>query len=298
MQPLPATTGWLYLQCHPSQIQRSGYFSGKGYGEIKEPSVNILNSDILKQFTDETEIVKLIGGQNESFRVGSVVLKKVYDHKEYLWIAEVLKDIDLSDVFLAKPLKAKNGEFIVENFGATAYFPKSQHDFDVANTLQLCRSLNEKIKHIQKPESTDEINNPWKKAQKIAWEAESHSSYPEEIQALLNLRKPINLPVQLVHIDLAQNILKNNLNQYAIIDFTPAFFPKEYAEAVIIIDSIAWHHAPLSTIDYLEINTELTYQLLLRALIFRLAVPLCNPSTTEYHSQKSAFQSLLKYFLF
>lgn len=260
--------------------------------------MNILNSAIANQFTDETEILKLIGGQNESFRVGSVVLKKVYDPNEYLWIAKVLKDIDFSDVFLAKPLKSKNGEFIVENFGATAYFPKSKHDFNVSNTLQLCRSLNEKIKHIQKPESTDEINNPWKKAHKIAWETESNNSFPDKIQALLNLRKPLSLPVQLVHIDLAQNILKNNLNQYAIIDFTPAFFPKEYAEAVIIIDSIAWHQAPLSTIDYLEINTELSYQLLLRALIFRLVVPLCNSSTTEYHCQKSAFQSLLKYFLF
>ena len=258
----------------------------------------MLHSVILKQFTNETKIVKLIGGQNESFRVGSVVLKKVHDPKEYLWIAEVLKDIDFYDAFLVKPVKAKNGKFIVENLGATNYFTKSKHDFNVANILQLCRSLNEKIKHISKPEWIDEPNNPWKKAQQIAWETESNNAYPEEIQALLNLRKPINLPVQLVHIDMAQNILKNDLNRYAIIDFTPAFFPKEYAEAIIVIDSIAWHQAPWSTIDYLGINTELSYQLLLRALIFRLVVPLCNTSTTQYDSQKSAFQSLLKYFLF
>ena len=258
--------------------------------------MNILNSTIAKQFTNETEIVKLMGGQNESFLVGSVVLKKVHNPEEYLWIVEVLKDINFYDALLVKPVMAKNGKFIIENFGATNYFPKSKNDFNVANTLQLCRSLNEKIKHISKPEWMDKPNNPWKKAQKIAWETESNYSYPDEIQELLNLRKPLSLPVQLVHIDLAQNILKNLLNQYAIIDFTPAFFPKEYAEAVIIIDSIAWHQAPLSTIDYIEINPELSYQLFLRALIFRLVVPLCNSSKTEYHAQKSAFQSLLKYF--
>ena len=54
----------------------------------------------------------------------------------------------------------------------------------------------------------------------------------------------------------------------------PGFYPKEYAEVLLVSDSIAWFDEPVESLNQLQIKEEVTFQLLLRAVLFRLSVPL------------------------
>ena len=76
---------------------------------------------------------------------------------------------------------------------------------------------------------------------------------------------------QIIHADMCGNILFTADLPPLVIDFSPAYGPKEYAEAILVADAIAWEHAPVALINDLP-QTAYTKQLLLRATNFRLIV--------------------------
>ena len=112
----------------------------------------------------------------------------------------------------------------------------------------------------------------------LAW---GKTAIPEEFNAqatrilepLFSWWKNIELPLQLIHTDLSGNIIFDG-NDPVIIDFIPGYFPKEYAEVLLVSDSIAWFDEPVESLNQLQIKEEVTFQLLLRAVLFRLSVPL------------------------
>jgi uncharacterized protein (TIGR02569 family) len=95
---------------------------------------------------------------------------------------------------------------------------------------------------------------------------------------LIRLLKPINLKNQLIHGDMTSNILFHSTLPPAVIDLSPYWHPAQYAEAIIVVDSIVWDNAPDTIIKELDDTFE-TYQLLLRAAMWRIK------TTEEYISQ-------------
>ncbi|MES7204587.1 hypothetical protein U6Q21_12495, partial [Cutibacterium acnes] len=77
--------------------------------------------------------------------------------------------------------------------------------------------------------------------------------------------------LQWVHADLAGNILFDELLPPVIIDFSPWIAPVGYAEAILVCDCIAWQGSEVSEIELLP-NTDFYNEMLIRAVIFRLAV--------------------------
>ncbi len=75
---------------------------------------------------------------------------------------------------------------------------------------------------------------------------------------------------QLIHGDLAGDILFAEGLDPGIIDFSPYVRPVGYAVAIMAVDAMAWHAAPPAIIDPLDDVAELG-QMLRRALVFRLA---------------------------
>lgn len=255
----------------------------------------MLNQTILK-FSSHQKIEKLKGGQEQAIKAGHLVLKPVDDEDEYLWIADVLNNLDTTNINIAKPVLSLHGNYIEDGFGATEFFSNIGHTYDIDLGLRLCRQLSERLKHITKPSFLFEnLNNPWKKAHYLAWNEISLSNLPNELLFLINLRKPLDFPNQLIHTDLTGNILIDKNGSTCIIDFTPSFFPKEYAEAIMIVDYVSWHNAPLSMINKMNLPELISHQFILRALIFRMSVSIFMSSIdieTTFQEELKQYQKL------
>lgn len=91
-------------------------------------------------------------------------------------------------------------------------------------------------------------------------------------QLLGKVRLHDNYTMQIVHSDLSGNILFDDVFAPLIIDFSPKIAPVEYAEAILIIDCIAWQGSPMSHLKEF-MNTEFRQEMVIRALIFRLSIP-------------------------
>ena len=85
------------------------------------------------------------------------------------------------------------------------------------------------------------------------------------------------LEVPFIHSDLAGNILFS-FNKAVIIDISPDFRPIEYANTLLVTDSIAWHGEDIQSMNLLPYGEELKRQLQIRAIMFRLCVSLFHTS--------------------
>ena len=73
---------------------------------------------------------------------------------------------------------------------------------------------------------------------------------------------------QLVHADLAGNVLLDAAGVPFVIDLSPAWRSPLWAEAVCVLDAVLWHGAPVDALD--EWRAGAHRQAMLRAALFRL----------------------------
>lgn len=261
-----------------------------------------MNLESIAKFTIVNSAQRLAGGQNESLRVGNLVLKQVYEAEKYIWLGTSLNQIDFRDLQVAVPVKSRQGNFVEDNIGATEYFEAQFFSDRLGQKLKACRKLNSIISNISKPSGFDSWENPWTKAQGIAWSQSTSSDLeiPAEIKSLLNMRSRLEMPNQLVHVDLAGNILFDKNENPVVIDFTPGFYPKEYAEVLLLVDSIAWYNASIDSLKLSDLPQDLKKQLVLRALIFRLSVPLFmekSVTAKDFQANYDGYRSVVEQFL-
>lgn len=259
-----------------------------------------IEEEIIRKFSMAENIQELEGGQGESVKAGQLIIKPVHDEEEYIWISNVLTNLNFSDLNIAKPIFSLAGNYIENGFGATHYFNNIGHIYDVNKNLELCRKLNQILQNVSKPPTLfDNLNNQWKKAHFLAWHGKENKALPDELQLLMSLRVDIDLPEQLIHVDLAGNILVNKYNETCIIDFTPGFYPKEYAEAILLVDSVSWYQAPINFLNEIRLDKKIVFQLILRALIFRMSVSLLSePSlykNERFYDQLNSFKKVYNY---
>jgi len=77
------------------------------------------------------------------------------------------------------------------------------------------------------------------------------------------------MPSQIVHGDLAGNVLFSDGLPPAIIDFSPFWRPVGYAEAIVVVDALLDHEEGMEVMMLGRPGGEWV-QMLVRALIFRL----------------------------
>ncbi|RFS14620.1 hypothetical protein [Emticicia sp. C21] len=232
--------------------------------------------EILDLFGISGKTEKLTGGQGQSIRVGDFVLKPIEETAKYSWIGEALASISTYDLAIAKPIKSKNGNFVESGYGVTQYLTGDFFIGRIEEKIKACQIINQLLKSIKIPEDWVHWSSPWQWANRIAWEEASlpdnaDSKSCKIIEAIKAEYKPIDLPEQLIHSDLAGNILFNG-NTPVIIDFSPEFRPSAYAEILLITDSIAWHQEKAESLWILQHPKALIMQLAVRAIVFRLAV--------------------------
>ena len=235
------------------------------------------------------------------WRCGEVVLSTVADHARAAWSARVRETLFVDGVRLARPVRSTDGRYVVSGWRADTFVagtPEPRHDEVVSAAVR----LHEATGKLERPRFlTQGPTTPWSDvdvfivADRSAWEERPLASVPpgartapppadgqrsvELIDQLATLRKPTKSPNQLVHGDLYGTVLFIGTAAPGITDITPYWRPASWAAGVVVVDALSWGEADDGLIERWNALPEWP-QMLLRALMSRLAVHALHPRST------------------
>lgn len=216
----------------------------------------------------------LAGGRGQSFRVGDVVVKPADDWQEAEWSARVFADLLATAEFrVPRPCRSREGLFVVEGWTASEFLEGQEGPAgNWAPLIAASRAFHQALRHLPRPGFLDQRRDPWAIADRVAWDEKpppSSTDADELLARLLVLKKPVEAVSQLVHGDLTGNVMFHASLPPAVIDFSPYWRPVAYAEAVVVIDGLLYHHAEPELIERV-LRGDDGLQMLVRALVFRL----------------------------
>jgi uncharacterized protein (TIGR02569 family) len=246
--------------------------------------------------------VPLGAGWEGGWRCGEVVLTMVADHARAAWSAKVRETLFVDGVRLARPVRSTDGRYVVAGWRADTFVvgtPEPRHDEVVSAAVR----LHEATAKLERPRFlTQPPVAPWGDvdvfiaADRAAWEERPLQSWPSAarvspgssdgqrsidlINQLAVLRRPTKNPSQLVHGDLYGTVLFAGTAAPGITDITPYWRPASWAAGVVVVDALSWGDADDGLIERWSTLPEWP-QMLLRALIFRLAVHALHPRSTS-----------------
>ncbi|WP_454296590.1 aminoglycoside phosphotransferase [Salana multivorans] len=240
--------------------------------------------DVLDRFAVPDDVERLDGGQGCSVRAGDLALSPDRDPVLQEWLspvqARLAYELDLAPgrhpLRLVMPVPARDGEWVVDGWAATRFEPGVVvcHDLDLV--LATGRLLHAHLASAV-PECPALLASPptspsrWDRAEALAFtpRAQWPSDLPAPVRTLGALLDDTPLgPSQLVHRDLASNVLLDPRGSALVIDLSPAWRPVLWAEAICVVDCVLWHDAPLTALDAWRTGRE--RQAMLRALLFRM----------------------------
>lgn len=237
------------------------------------------------------------------WRCGEVVLTMVADHARAAWSAKVRETLFVDGLRLARPVRSTDGRYVVSGWHADTFVagtPEPRYDEVVSAGVR----LHEATAGLERPRFlTQAPVPPWTDvdvfavADRAAWDERPLQALPlgappiessedrdrslELLGQLARLRKPTKSSNQLVHGDLYGTVLFAGASAPGITDITPYWRPSSWAAGVAVVDALSWGEADDGLIDRWDGLPEWS-QMLLRALMFRLAVHVLHPrSTTE-----------------
>ena len=114
------------------------------------------------------------------------------------------------------------------------------------------------------------------------------------IEQLVDLREPVDLPNQLIHSDLCNNILFHPELPPAVIDISVQWRPKAFADAIAVTDAIGWFGAGDDALTVLR--SDIGRQLAIRAALFRLgsALILFDGHDDRLATEVAVYESIVK----
>lgn len=239
------------------------------------------------------------GGEGRSIKVGDCVLKPINNEARYSWACDLLLRLMREGFRISEPKRAINGSFVFNGWGASSYEPGEHILGRWHEKLQVTRSFHtmlNQLDHSPMPPSNDN----WSQAHEIAWQQEPIPSafdlqISDVIESFFTNYQPLQRSNGIIHSDICGNILFHESLSPCIIDFSPAYGSKEYAEAIMVADATTWEGAPVEIVQMLPYS-EHYRQLLLRAINFRLIVAaLFEPrNVDEFEKECREFESIIK----
>jgi uncharacterized protein (TIGR02569 family) len=216
---------------------------------------------------------RLPGGQGDTWRAGDIVLKPA-EGDATLWRAPVLDSLPGSPDFrVARPLRTRDGEWICDGWEAMWAVPGEPDPRRVDDVVRTGAAFHQAVARVPRPSFLDLRDDPWAYADRLAWNepTPTGATAPSPLlEPLFAARHPVHLPAQIVHGDLAGNVLFADGLTPAIIDWSPYWRPPAWASAVAVVDALCWHGAQPAVIDRWAHLPEWG-QMLIRALIYRIA---------------------------
>lgn len=227
---------------------------------------------VLSAFGLSGEPVLLAGGQGGTFAVGDAVLKPSTDAVLDEWTARVTTDLTPDGFRVARPLAAGTAH-VVDGWTAWERVAGEHrlHGGPWRDAVAVADRFTAALRAVDRPlpELPDTV---WKQADRMAWdETPAHWRGPGAVvlDRLQALKRPVSAAEQLVHGDLAGNLLWQPTLPPAVIDLTPYRRPAGYASALLVVDAVLSYGAGLDLLDLVADPVQLD-QVVLRALLFRL----------------------------
>jgi uncharacterized protein (TIGR02569 family) len=233
------------------------------------------------------DAVPQAGGQGASIRLAGAVLKPVHDATEEAnWSAATADGLaPFAGFRVPRPLRTPDGRYVVDGWCGAEYLPAEPGPAGRwAELLAAGRAFHAALRDLPRPDFLSRRTHRWAVADRVAWGeiawGERDSASRVEVRpelrpvlgSLVAARRPVGGPAQLVHGDLAGNVLfpvGEVGGAPVVIDFSPYWRPVGFAEAVVVVDGLLWYDAPDELIGWGAADPDWA-QLLLRALIFRL----------------------------
>jgi uncharacterized protein (TIGR02569 family) len=217
------------------------------------------------------------------WRCGEIVLKPVEDKARTMWLVRAFDRIDATDLRIARPVRSTDGRSIIAGWTANRYLPglpELRFDDVVLASVKLHRATVGLPRPIFLSQRTD-IDAV---ADRIAWEEVElpldETKGGRWFEVLAGARRPVQLPDQVVHGALLGKVLFDGRAAPGIVDFIPYYRPAEWGSAVVAVDALAWGGADIELLHRWSHLPQWS-QLLLRAMLFRLAASALNPRSTR-----------------
>jgi uncharacterized protein (TIGR02569 family) len=226
--------------------------------------------------------VRLPGGQGTTWRAGPVVLKAADSVRAGNWFAEVYDALSGPGFRVPRPVRTLTGEWVVRGWTAYQWVPGTAADWSGVSPrwpglIAVSRGLHAALRGVPVPAWRARVENPWTIGDEVAWGERDPAPLlgPAAgplaglVRRLLAALRPVDQPSQLIHADLAGNVLFAAGLPPAVIDFSPLERPAGLPLAVVAVDTLMWHGASPEVLEYLSGEPD-AGQLLARALIYRL----------------------------
>lgn len=244
----------------------------------------IPSDHVLDLFAVPGDLQPLPGGRGDSVLAGDLVLSPGRDplvagtlNPRLARLAVGFDSRPRRDLRIAMPIPARDGSWVVDGWSASRYEPGSRRCTDVSVVRATGSLLHAELAVTVEewPLAAQAPRSRWDRAERIAFggDAPDLSGYllgqTEFAQELLALRTGEVLGGnQLVHGDLAGNVLLDATGIPVVIDFAPYWRPVRWADAVCVLDLVMWSGADPSLLQ--DWTSGPARQAMLRAAIFRV----------------------------
>ena len=231
---------------------------------------------------DGAEPVRLAGGQGTAWRAGQMVLKPADSLREGRWFAEVYDALTGPGFRVPRPVRAVTGDWVAHGWTAWQWVTGAAADWSGVSPrwpelIAVSRALHAALAGVPVPGWRAAVENPWTIGDEVAWGERDPGPLlgpgagpiAGQVRQLLAALRPADLPDQLIHADLAGNVLFADGAPPAVIDFSPLYRPAGLPLAIVAVDALMWHQARPEMLGQLADEPELD-QLLARALVYRL----------------------------
>lgn len=225
--------------------------------------------EVLEAFGATGRPQPLDGGQGETWKAGGIVLKPVALESESRWRAAALDALPATDAFrVAGPVRAATGDWVHLGWEACRHVAGRTDPKRWNEAIEAGAAFHAAIAHMARPAFLEDRDDWWSRADRVSWNQHAADDDPL-VRRLMDARRPVEAPEQLVHGDLLGNVLYEPGLPPAVIDWSPYWRPPSWAAAVAVADALCWHGAEASLTDRWA-HLSGWPQMLVRALLFRI----------------------------
>ena len=212
-----------------------------------------------------------------------MVLKRAPADEPIAWRAALFEAIaDCAAFRVARSVCGAGGDWIVDGWAATTWLDGEHQHGRWEDVLAASRAFHDALCALDgaPPESFGIEATPWQVGAAVAWgeRPPRRGIHPAVASALEALRGMLEArwtgpPPQIIHGDFGGNVLFSAAGLApAVIDFSPLLRPAPFADAIVIVDAIAWWSASPDLAARFMREREYGAQALARAVAYRLVV--------------------------